>query len=86
VRPDITLYTSNNCHACEAAKQWLKHHGVDIIVINLNDHENEAARLARMGLLSVPILQVGDEYLVGFQPAKWAEMVKSRAKEVQDAN
>ncbi len=70
----ITLYVSDNCPACNLAKQWFERHGVKPEIINLND--SPADRLNRMGFMSVPILRVGDDYLVGFQPARWEKALK----------
>ena len=73
----VTLYTSNNCPACEMAKRWLKRHNIGFVEINLSDHEEQAASLARMGLLGAPILEFAGDYILGFSPTHWARVLQS---------
>lgn len=67
----VKLYTSNNCPACEAAKRWLKENGIEFVEINLNHNEDEAFRLAQMGLLSVPVIEVNGNFIAGFSQSLW---------------
>lgn len=69
----ITVFTTNTCAYCKMVKQYLSMKGKEFNVVNLDD--DPAARQSlfeKTGAMTVPITQVGDEFIVGWNPAKLA--------------
>lgn len=61
----ITLYTSNQCPHCVAAKQYFKNQRLAFREISVNTPRGQKA-LTRLGYRSVPVIQIGDQVIQGF--------------------
>ncbi len=73
-RPLVTLYGASWCGACQAAKAWLKRHGVPFIDKDVDQDPGAQAELeakaARAGLrpTGIPVIDVAGDLMVGFDP------------------
>src|SRR6266496_6426772 len=66
--PQVTVYTGDNCHWCERAKQYLTQRGVPFIEKNVeNDEELQREVMNLSGQRHVPVITVGSRTIVGFQ-------------------
>jgi glutaredoxin 3 len=66
--PQVTVYTGDNCHWCERAKQYLTQRGVPFTEQNVEN--DEALQMEVMNLSAqrhVPVITVGSRTIVGFQ-------------------
>jgi glutaredoxin 3 len=72
----IVLYSTQGCPHCAAARQFLASRGV---AFGERDPFRDRAALGRMialtGRASVPTLAVGRDVMVGFDAARWSEML-----------
>ncbi len=70
---NVTIYSTPTCHFCELAKDFFAEKN---IAYTGYDVTKDAAKRAEMieltGQLGVPVIQIGDELMVGFDRAKIA--------------
>lgn len=59
------IYTSNSCPYCTAAKDYFKQNNVDFEERNVAKVEYRK-ELMNLGILSVPVIKIGDELIKGF--------------------
>ena len=72
----ITVFTTNTCAYCQMLKQYLTVNGKEFNVVNLDENpEVRQSLIEKTGAFTVPITQVGDKYIVGFNRAKLAEVI-----------
>jgi glutaredoxin 3 len=66
--PQVTIYTSNDCHWCAKAKQYLTRRGVAYIERNAETDETAAQEVMNLtGHRGVPVIVIGDQVIRGFQ-------------------
>ena len=64
----ITVYTTNWCPYCTAAKALLGRKGLEFTEINLTGDPGRKARLKeRYGWRTVPMILVGERFIGGFR-------------------
>ena len=64
----ITVYTTNWCGYCSAAKSLLGRIGLEFTEINLTgDPERKAALKEKYGWRTVPMILVGERFIGGFR-------------------
>lgn len=72
----ITVFTTNACAYCKMVKQFLSMKGKDYEVVNLDDNpEVRQSLFEKTGVMSVPITQVDDQYIVGWNRNQLAEVL-----------
>jgi glutaredoxin-like protein NrdH len=67
---EVTVYSSPLCAPCERLKRHLREKGVAFKVIDVMMDEEAGAFLESRGIRSTPVLSVGGEFLVGFDPMR----------------
>lgn len=65
----ITVYSSPLCGPCERMKAWLAERGHPFTVRDVMMDEEAGEVLEARDIRTTPVLQVGDEFVVGFDPA-----------------
>ncbi len=69
--PAATVYTKDNCIACEMTKRQFSKAGVDVEVVRLEDHPEVVERAKEMGLMSAPLVATPDGRMTaGFDPQR----------------
>ena len=67
----VTIYGAEWCPPCHTAKAYLKSRKVDYNYINVDEKPEEGREIAvKTGWTAIPIIQIGDEYILGFDRAK----------------
>jgi glutaredoxin 3 len=66
---NVVVYTSDTCTYCGAAKDYLKQKGVQYEEKNIKDVTYRKELMA-MGYMSVPVIKIGEEVVLGFDQAK----------------
>ena len=66
---NVVVYTSNNCPYCVSAKDYLTQKGIAYEEKNVSKPEYRK-ELMGMGYMSVPVLKIEDEVVVGFDANK----------------
>lgn len=73
----VKIYSTPACPFCKRAKEFFKEHSVEYEDINVA--ENEKARdemIEKSGQMSVPVIEVGDEFVVGFDEQELKKKLK----------
>src|SRR6478672_8139301 len=66
--PAVVIYTSDDCHWCGKAKQYLTTRGVAYTEKNVEQDAAAAADAQRLsGQRGTPVITVGERVIVGFQ-------------------
>ena len=63
---DVTIYTSNTCPYCIAAKNYLEEKGIEYTEKNVQTDREARKELMDMGHMGVPVLIINGEEVVGF--------------------
>ena len=72
----ITVFTTSTCTYCKMVKQYLTLKGKDYRVVNLEENpEEHQALFEKTGAMTVPIIQVGEEFIIGWNREKLAEVI-----------
>jgi glutaredoxin 3 len=67
----VTIYGAEWCPPCHTAKAYLKSRNVSYDYINVDEKQEEGRQIAiKTGWTAIPIIQIGKEYILGFDRAK----------------
>ena len=70
----ITVYTTSVCPYCHQLTAYLKEKGVQFEEINLSEHPEKVEELTKKtGQLGVPVTEIDEEYIIGFDIPKLKE-------------
>lgn len=73
---DIRVYTTPTCPWCHRVKEYLNNKGVSFQEINVAENMEEASQLVeKTGQRTVPVIEVGEEIIVGFDREKLEEIL-----------
>lgn len=64
----VTIYTTENCPACQHTKNWMDRRGISYEVKRLADSMAVMELAAARGFTAAPIVIVGTESWSGFRP------------------
>lgn len=73
----VRIYSTPICPFCKRAKEFFKKHNVEYEDINVA--ENQKARdkmVEKSGQMSVPVIEVGDKIIVGFDEQELRKTLK----------
>lgn len=72
----ITVFTTNTCAYCKMVKQYLTLKGKEFNTVNLDENPEKRQELfEKTGASTVPITQVGDDFIIGWNRQRLAEVV-----------
>ena len=75
-QPEVVIYTTPTCTYCAAAKRWFKDHGVTYTEYDVSKDPVKAAEVYRLtGQGAVPVIRVGQQVVVGFDPLQLAKLI-----------
>ena len=64
----VTLYSTSTCPYCHMAGEYLTQLGVEFVVRDVGEDEAAAREMIeKSDQLSVPVIEVGDVIIVGFE-------------------
>jgi glutaredoxin len=67
----VTIYGAEWCPPCHTAKAYLKSRKVDYEYVNVDEKPELGREIAvKTGWTAIPIIRIGDEYILGFDRAK----------------
>lgn len=67
---EVIIYTSNTCHHCHTAKEYLSEKGVQVIERNVQEDPAARKELMKKGIMAVPVIVIEDETIIGFDKGK----------------
>ncbi|CAH2215293.1 glutaredoxin family protein [Tepidibacter aestuarii] len=73
----IEIYSSNTCGYCSSAKDYFKKNNLEYIEYNISEDADSRKRLMKMGYMSVPVILIEGEEVLGFDKDKVEKMIKS---------
>ncbi len=72
----VTIYTSDTCGYCHLAKDYLEELGVAFQEKNVSRDATARKELMSKGFMGVPIINVDDEVIQGFDKNRLDELLK----------
>lgn len=79
----ITIYTTSTCHYCHMAKEYFKNQGIDYQEFDVSRDEVARKKMVRIsGQLGVPVISVGKEVAIGFDPRRLEELLKKAGQKI----
>lgn len=76
MQPEVVIYTTPTCSYCAQAKRWFKEHGVQYTEYDITRDPARAAEVYRLtGQQAVPVIRVGAQVLVGYDPLQLAKLI-----------
>lgn len=72
---NIIVYTSNTCPYCVTAKEYLKSNNLKYEEKNVNENPSYRKELMAMKIMSVPVIKIDNEVVVGFDQNKIEELL-----------
>ncbi len=76
--PQLTVFSSPLCGPCERMKAWLSERGHPFAVRDVMMDEEAGELLESRDIRTTPVLQVGDEFIVGFDVAAMERALAER--------
>lgn len=80
--PDITntkkieIFSTPTCHFCSLAKDWFKEKGLTYTEYNVAADIDKRKEMVEMtGQLGVPVIRIGEDVLIGYNPSKMSEIL-----------
>ncbi|WP_027634635.1 glutaredoxin family protein [Clostridium hydrogeniformans] len=73
---NVTIYTSNTCPHCVTAKEYFKANNVSYEEKNVNENTAYRKELMAMKIMSVPVIKIDEEVVVGFDKEKVEALLK----------
>jgi len=72
----VVIYSTPTCPYCTRAKAYLSEKGIPYTDINVaTDSDKAKEMIQKSGQMSVPVIVVDDEVIVGFNQAKLDELL-----------
>jgi len=72
----ITVFSTATCAYCKMVKQYLTLKGKEFTEVDLtNNPEKHQELIDKTGAVTVPIVQIGEEFIVGWNRQRMAELV-----------
>ncbi len=72
-RYPVTLYTSDKCEPCNAARNLLTARGIPYTERTVSSNQDIEAMQRQFSDASVPLATLGSQRLKGFSPSEWTE-------------
>ncbi|MEW6721285.1 MAG: glutaredoxin family protein [Thermodesulfobacteriota bacterium] len=73
----VRIYTNEGCGGCQQAKEYLRKNGIDFEEREIGTDESARKELEAKGIQSTPVLEIGGETVVGFDPGRIEELLKA---------
>jgi len=68
---NVTIYSTPSCTYCTLAKNFFKNNGIDFTEHNVaTDLEKRKEMIEKTGQMGVPVIQVNEEIVIGFDETK----------------
>lgn len=75
----VTIYSTPYCVYCKAAKEFFLEHNVEYEEKDVaKDEEAREYMIQRSGQLGVPVIEVGDEVIIGFDKKRLVALLNVR--------
>lgn len=66
----VIVYSTEQCPWCHRAKDFLRAHNVEFEDVNVSEDQDRAREMVeKSGQMGVPVIEIGDVIIVGFNEA-----------------
>lgn len=72
----IKIYTSNSCHYCHVAKDYLNKKGLKFEELPVEKEENAEESVKKSGQYGVPVIEIDGNIVVGFDRERIDELTQ----------
>jgi glutaredoxin-like YruB-family protein len=73
---EVTVYSTPTCPYCKRAKDHLSRKGIPFIDVNVAvDREKMKEMIQKSGQMGVPVIEINNEFVVGFNQIKIDELL-----------
>ncbi len=73
---NVKVYSTPTCPQCHRLKEFLKENNVEFEDINVfEDHEAAEEMIKKSGQMSVPVLDIDGELVIGYDAKKTKELL-----------
>ena len=73
----VTIFTTPTCHWCEKTKEFFKENKVKYTEVDVTkDHIKAQEMIEKSGQMNVPVIENGDEIIIGFKKARLKQLLK----------
>lgn len=73
---NVTIYSTPTCHFCQDAKAFFEANNVEYTNHDVStDLDKRAEMIDITGQMGVPVIQIGDDIVVGFDEEKVKELL-----------
>ena len=73
----VRVYSTPTCPWCNKAKTWLTNHNIKFEEIDvIIDIDSEKRIVEKTGQMGVPVIEIDDEFVVGFDVNKLKQLLK----------
>jgi len=74
---DVTVYYTDGCPYCVKIKKFLNDNKISFMDVNLEKDKFVVNRLTeKLGTIRLPVTQIGEEYVLGYNIRKIRELLK----------
>ncbi len=72
----VKMYSTPTCGYCNIAKDFLEEKGVKVEVFDVSvDEKKRQDLIEKSGQMGVPVLEIGDEIIIGFDQARISQLL-----------
>ena len=76
VNHNVVIYSTPACHFCEQAKEYFKENNVEYTEHDVAaDADKRQAMIDLTGQMGVPVIQIGQDIVIGFDEDKVKELL-----------
>ncbi|NQV91588.1 glutaredoxin family protein [Candidatus Woesearchaeota archaeon] len=73
----VIIYTTPTCPWCKKSKEWFKENKVSFKEVDVtSDDKGKEEMIEKSGQMGVPVIEIGKEIIVGFNPEAFEEALK----------
>jgi glutaredoxin 3 len=75
-QPTVTIYSTQTCHYCHLAKDFFTDNHIVFTDIDVGiDRDKAREMVKKTGQMGVPVIEVGDQVVIGFNEEKLRELL-----------
>lgn len=77
------VYSSTNCNFCIQLKSYLNEQNISYEERNIDQSDEYAQQLNKLGIMSVPLTLIGEKKILGFNPNRIKKELAALEESVQ---
>jgi glutaredoxin-like YruB-family protein len=73
---NVEIYTSETCHYCHDAKEFLRQNNIEFIEHNISKDIEARKALIKKGYMSVPLIIIENQEILGFNRDRISKLLQ----------